>query len=90
MNQPLSQPNMQPPDVNAALGSPMPNQYRYYTPFRGPFDPCPPIAVKWYNVPPNLFLGFQPPGLPQFPPATALRAGTLWPVLYGPYPPSSS
>jgi spore coat protein JA len=29
---------------------------------------------------------FQPPGLPQFSPYDALKFGTLWPALYGPYP----
>ena len=59
---------------------PMPHQNRYWKRFVSPFDPCRPIRVKKYNVPPNLFLGFQPPNLPQFPPHVALRAGTLWPI----------
>ncbi len=64
---------------------PMPHQYRYWYPFVSPFDPCPPIRVKKYSTPPQLFLGFQPPNLPQYPPKIALRAGTLWPVLFSPY-----
>ncbi|WP_135549064.1 spore coat associated protein CotJA [Paenibacillus cymbidii] len=64
------------------------NQVRYYEPFVGPFDPCPPIRVKSYVTPPNLFITFQPPGWPQFPPHEALRAGTLWPALFSPYEPT--
>lgn len=56
-----------------------------YRPYVSPFDPCPPQKVKTYIVPPNQFLGFQPPDLPQFKPFEALRHGTLWPVLYSPY-----
>ncbi|WP_046175458.1 spore coat associated protein CotJA [Domibacillus indicus] len=56
-----------------------------YVPPRSPFDPCPPIGTKYYSTPPNLYLGFQPPGLPQFSPADALRKGTLWKVLYDYY-----
>ncbi|MDO7908476.1 spore coat associated protein CotJA [Paenibacillus sp. JX-17] len=63
-----------------------PSQFREYAPFVGPFDPCPPIRIKTYNVPPNLFVRFQPPGLPQFSPQEALRLGTLWPAFYSPYP----
>ncbi|GIP39273.1 hypothetical protein J31TS4_25530 [Paenibacillus sp. J31TS4] len=62
------------------------NQFRVYCPFIGPFDPCPPIREKVYSTPPNLFLGFQPPGLPQFNAHEALKLGTLWPALYSPYP----
>jgi len=62
------------------------NQARYWHPFIGPFDPCPPVRVKSYVVAPNLFIPFQPPGLPQFSPAEALRLGTLWPALFSPYP----
>lgn len=61
------------------------HQFRVYTPFIGPFDPCPPILQKSYSTPPHLFLGFQPPNLPQFSPADALRAGTLWCALFSPY-----
>jgi len=56
-----------------------------YQPFVGPFDPCPPIRIKTYETPPQLYLGFQPYGLPQFGPAEALKHGTLWPALYAPY-----
>jgi spore coat protein JA len=63
------------------------NQLRQYAPFISPFDPCPPIKVKTYLVPPNVMLGFQPPNLPQFSPAEALKAGTLWPAFYSPYEP---
>jgi len=62
------------------------DQVRYYHPFVGPFDPCPPIRVKSYVVPPNLFVPFQPPNMPQNPPREALRQGTLWPYFYSPYP----
>lgn len=48
-------------------------------------DPCPPTPVKTYQTPPNLYLGFQPPGLPQFSPIEALARGTLWPIFYNPY-----
>ncbi|GBF74006.1 hypothetical protein PA598K_02334 [Paenibacillus sp. 598K] len=63
----------------------MSNQVREYVPFRGPHDPCPPIGVKTYVVPPNQFITFQPMNLPQFPLPEALRAGTLWPALFSPY-----
>jgi len=66
----------------------MSSQYKYWKPYIGPFDPCPPIKVKVYATPPQLYMGFQPPGLPQFPtPQEALLAGTLWPQLFSPYPP---
>jgi spore coat protein JA len=52
-----------------------------WEPFVGPFDPCPPILVKSYVTPPNLYIGFQPPGQPQYSPMVALRQGTLWPLL---------
>lgn len=58
---------------------------RWYYPFVSPFDPCIPIRVKSYVVTPNLFLGYQPPGLPQFSPQEALRLGTLWPALFSQY-----
>lgn len=60
-------------------------QFRTYRPFVGPFDPCPPIKTKSYNVPPQLFIPFQPPNLQQFSPYEALKYGTLWPALYSPY-----
>ncbi|MBM7565399.1 spore coat associated protein CotJA [Paenibacillus sacheonensis] len=58
---------------------------RDWYPFVGPFDPCPPKYVKTYYVPPNQFIPYQPMNLPQFSLADALRYGTLWPALYGPY-----
>ncbi|MDI3327002.1 MAG: spore coat associated protein CotJA [Alicyclobacillaceae bacterium] len=60
-------------------------QQKVYHPYVGPFDPCPPVRIKTYQTPPQLYLGFQPPGLPQFPPREALRRGTLWPALFSPY-----
>lgn len=59
--------------------------HKTWHPFVSPFDPCPPILVKTYSTPPNLYLGFQPPNLPQFTPMEALRAGTLWKIFYDPY-----
>ena len=64
-------------------------QYNCFKPFIGPFDPCPPVTVKCYSTPPHLFMGFQPPNLPQFNPYDALRYGTLWPDLFSPYDPQS-
>lgn len=64
----------------------MHTQYKYWTPFVGPLDPCPPQTVKRYNTPPNLYMEFQPMNLPQFTPKEALKLGTLWPALYSPYP----
>lgn len=55
-----------------------------YHPFVSPFDPCKPILEKTYSTPPNLYMGFQPPNLPQFTPLEALRAGTLWKAFYDP------
>ncbi|NGP46607.1 spore coat associated protein CotJA [Bacillaceae bacterium SIJ1] len=63
------------------------SQVKWYEVYASPFSPCPPIRYKWYSTPPNLYLGFQPPGLPQFSPREALAHGTLWPALYSPYPP---
>lgn len=60
-------------------------QEQAYAPFVGPFDPCPPITCKTYSTPPQLYIQFQPPNLPQFSPMEALRHGTLWPSLYSPY-----
>ncbi len=60
-------------------------QLRAYRPFIGPFDPCPPMLVKTYVIPPNLTMPLQPPGLPQYSPAEALRIGTLWPAYFSPY-----
>lgn len=56
-----------------------------WRPFSAPTDPCPPMPVKTYETPPQLYLGFQPYNLPQFKPSEALRRGTLWPALYAPY-----
>ncbi|MBP1995899.1 spore coat associated protein CotJA [Paenibacillus eucommiae] len=60
-------------------------QVRVYFPYVSPCDPCPPIREKAYLVPPQLFMSFQPPGLPQFSPYEALKRGTLWPALFSPY-----
>ncbi len=44
------------------------------------------LLVKNITLPPpNLYLGFQPPNLPQFSPKEALQKGTLWPVFYDYY-----
>ncbi|WP_181348193.1 spore coat associated protein CotJA [Thalassobacillus sp. CUG 92003] len=64
----------------------MSSQFKCYQPFNSNNDPCPPKLVKCYSTPPNLYVGFQPPGLPQFSPAEALCKGTLWPLFYDPYP----
>ncbi|WP_245207914.1 spore coat associated protein CotJA [Sediminibacillus dalangtanensis] len=62
------------------------SQRKFYTPYTSPTDPCPPIEVKSYETPPQLYLGFQPPCLPQYATAKeALYRGTLWPALYSPY-----
>ncbi|MFD1039506.1 spore coat associated protein CotJA [Virgibacillus byunsanensis] len=61
-------------------------QYKYWHPYVSPHDPCPPIRVKSYNTPPQLYINFQPQGLAQFKPNEALFHGTLWPELYSPYP----
>ncbi|MFC5529340.1 spore coat associated protein CotJA [Cohnella yongneupensis] len=60
-------------------------QWRDWKPYVSPHDPCPPIRVKWYIVPPNQFINYQPMNLPQFPLEEAMRRGTLWPALYSPY-----
>jgi len=52
-----------------------------YKPYVSPLDPCPPIGVKTFVLPPQIFMNFQPPGLPQNTPAEALRTGSLWPSL---------
>jgi len=59
--------------------------YKKYHPYISPFDPCPPIKTKTYSTPPNLYMGFQPPHLPQFSPIEALKGGTLWKAFYDPY-----
>ena len=58
---------------------------KQYFPYSSPFDPCKPIKVKTYSTPPNLYLGFQQPNLPQFTPQEALKAGTLWKCFYDPW-----
>ncbi|RDI42961.1 spore coat associated protein CotJA [Falsibacillus pallidus] len=63
----------------------MSSRYKSYSPYVSPFDPCPPIRVKTYSTPPNLYMGFQPNNLQQFTPQEALRAGTLWKAFYDPY-----
>jgi spore coat protein JA len=68
----------------------MDDQFRYYKPFISPLDPCPPIRIKSFNVPPQLFIAFQPPNWPQFSPHEALKKGTLWPALFAPYPDPST
>ncbi|SDJ66925.1 spore coat associated protein CotJA [Sediminibacillus albus] len=61
-------------------------QRKYYTPYISPYDPCKPIEIKSYDTPPQLYIGMQPPGLPQYATAReALYRGTLWPLLYSPY-----
>ncbi|USK90634.1 spore coat associated protein CotJA [Rossellomorea marisflavi] len=59
--------------------------YKTYEPYVSPFDPCPPITTKVYSTPPQLYMGFQPPGMEQFTPREALRTGTLWKAFYDPY-----
>lgn len=66
----------------------MNTEVRYYRPYISPFDPCPPIFVKTYYTPPQLFITFQPPNLPQFSPYEALQFGTLWKPLFSNYQPS--
>ncbi|TXK75868.1 spore coat associated protein CotJA [Paenibacillus sp. N3.4] len=60
-------------------------QFKSYFPYISPFDPCPPLREKFFNTPPQLYIHFQPSGLPQFSPYEALKIGTLWPALYAPY-----
>ncbi|WP_099158386.1 MULTISPECIES: spore coat associated protein CotJA [Virgibacillus] len=61
-------------------------QFKYWEPYISPFDPCPPMRIKSYSTPPQLYIPFQPKGLPQFKPMEALYRGTLWPALFSPYP----
>ncbi|MED4534459.1 spore coat associated protein CotJA [Metabacillus fastidiosus] len=56
-----------------------------YRPYHSRFDPCPSIGVKYYSTPPQLYMGFQPPNLPQFSPQEALKKGTLWKAFWDPY-----
>jgi len=37
--------------------------------------------VKTFVLPPQIFMNYQQPGLPQNSPEEALRTGTLWPSL---------
>ncbi|WP_436710705.1 spore coat associated protein CotJA [Brevibacillus formosus] len=48
------------------------------------------MRVKTYQVPPQLFMQFQPENLPQYSPMEALKLGTLWPALFSPYDPRLS
>jgi len=61
------------------------SQWREWRPYASSDDPCPPVPVKRYIVPPNQYIYFQPSNLPQFPLDEALFKGTLWPALYSPY-----
>lgn len=63
----------------------MHTHHKTYYPYTSPFDPCKPITEKTYSTPPHLYIGYQPPNLPQFPPMEALKAGTLWKPFYDPY-----
>ncbi|PLS17142.1 spore coat protein CotJA [Bacillus sp. M6-12] len=69
----------------------MEERYTHFTPvkawkpYHSRFDPCPPIGVKFYRTPPNLYMFFQPPNLEQFSPQEALMRGTLWKPLYDYY-----
>jgi spore coat protein JA len=63
----------------------MNQEVKRYFPYVSPLDPCPPIREKYYMTPPELYLPYQPPGLPQFSPYEALKFGVLWPSLYSPY-----
>ncbi|PIC64209.1 hypothetical protein CSV79_07730 [Sporosarcina sp. P13] len=56
-----------------------------YKPYVSPLDPCPPVLEKTFSLPPQLFMNVQPPGLPQFSAAEALRHGSLWPALVDGY-----
>jgi spore coat protein JA len=56
-----------------------------YYPYVSPLDPCPPMKVKTYETPPQLYIDYQPYNLPQFKPKEALKHGTLWPALFAPY-----
>lgn len=58
---------------------------KVFHPYVGPFDPCPPIRTKTFSTPPHLYMGFQPPNLPQLSPMEALRVGTLWKPFVDPY-----
>jgi len=64
------------------------SQVKVYYPYISPFDPCPPIVQKTFSTPPQLYITFQPPNLPQFSPYDALRHGTLWPIFFSDYVPN--
>ncbi|MFQ3542949.1 spore coat associated protein CotJA [Halobacillus rhizosphaerae] len=57
-----------------------------FQPYHSPLDPCPPKGPICYSTPPQLYVGFQQPGLRQFSLSEALCKGTLWPCFYDPYP----
>lgn len=61
------------------------SQMKSYDPYHSPYDPCPPLGPKYYATAPNLYIPFQPQGLPQYSAREALYRGTLWPALYSPY-----
>jgi spore coat protein JA len=61
-------------------------QWHEWRPYVGRWDPCPPIRVKRYLVPPNQYIPYQPMNLPQYSLDEALYRGTLWPALFSPYP----
>ncbi|TJY41607.1 spore coat associated protein CotJA [Cohnella pontilimi] len=65
-------------------------QVREWRPYVGRWDPCPPILVKRYIVPPNQYIPYQPMNWPQFSIDEALFRGTLWPGLFSPYVPSKT
>ena len=58
----------------------MHSSVKSYYPYVSPNDQCPPVKKKYYATPPQLYVGFQPRGLPQFPLPEALMRGTLWPI----------
>jgi spore coat protein JA len=64
----------------------MDKQWRVDDPYVSPYDPCPP-SKRYFIVPPNQYIVFQPKGLKQFSPREALHQGTLWPNLCSPYNP---
>lgn len=37
----------------------MSSQYKYWKPYIGPFDPCPPIKIKVYATPRNYIWAFN-------------------------------
>jgi spore coat protein JA len=85
---PNPMPNLMPNLMPNPISNPIPNlnQCKAYQVSHSPFDPCPPIGFRSYVIPPNVYMPVQPPGLPQFSPAEALRHGTLWPAYFSLYP----